>query len=50
MGARNQLEEYLMQGIHNENEALIMKGGMNWRNIQEVSDDGDVMVKGETQI
>lgn len=39
-----------MQGIHNENEALARKGGMNWRNIQEVSDDEDVMVKGETQI
>lgn len=50
MGASNQLEEHLMQGIHNENETLIMKGGMNWRNIQEVSDDGDVMVKGESQI
>lgn len=50
MGARNQLEEYLMQGIHNENEALTRKGDMNWRNIQEVSDDGDVMIKEETQI
>lgn len=50
MGASNQLEEHLMQGIHNENETLIMKGGMNWRNIQEVSDDGDVMVKGVSNL
>lgn len=33
MGGREPIErddEHLMQGIHNENEALIMKGGMHW--------------------
>lgn len=43
-------DECLMQGIHNDNEALIMKRGMNWRNIQEVSTDGDVLGKRETQV